>query len=76
MSTPNTGPLTGVRVADLTSVLLGPFATQIMGDMGADVIKIEGPEGDRHEILALAGHPVWRRFISTQTAINAASVST
>jgi len=40
------GPLDGVLVADFSRILAGPYATMLMADMGADVIKVEGPRGD------------------------------
>ena len=51
------GPLSGLKVLELTSVVLGPWAAQIIADMGADVIKIEAPFGDSNRQLGASKNP-------------------
>ena len=45
------GPLKGLKIIELTSVVLGPWAAQILADMGSEVIKVEGPFGDSNRQL-------------------------
>ena len=51
------GPLAGVRIVDISNMLMAPYATQILGDMGADVIKVETPEGDPVRGIGPMRHP-------------------
>ena len=51
------GPLDGVRVLDLTSIVMGPLATQILGDLGADVITVEDPRGTLSRVMTAGPHP-------------------
>ncbi len=54
---PATGPLSGVRVIDLTATVLGPYGTQTLGDMGADVVKVEPPAGDTNRQMGPSRNP-------------------
>ncbi|HVA75331.1 MAG TPA: CoA transferase [Acidimicrobiales bacterium] len=52
-----TGPLAGVRVLDLTSVVMGPYATQLLGDLGADVITVEPGRGETNRAMGPGPSP-------------------
>ena len=60
------GPLSGVRVIDFTSIYSGPIGTAILGDQGADVIKIEAADGD----LMRRGHPENRSLSAAFAMMN------
>jgi crotonobetainyl-CoA:carnitine CoA-transferase CaiB-like acyl-CoA transferase len=73
------GPLEGIRVIDVSTVLAGPLAAQILGDYGAEVIKVEDPRrGDtmRGHGLSKDGHPLWWKMVARNKSCVAINLGT
>ena len=51
------GPLAGIRVIELATVIMAPFGAQLLGDLGADVIKVETGGGDGSRVMGGGPHP-------------------
>jgi crotonobetainyl-CoA:carnitine CoA-transferase CaiB-like acyl-CoA transferase len=60
-----TGPLAGIKVVDITTVVLGPYASQVLGDMGADVIKVETTAGDSTRYIGPSRTPGMGSYFAT-----------
>ena len=65
LSAENTGPLKGIRVVEMGQLIAGPFCGQLLGDMGADIIKIEPPgKGDPMRDWGRGEYPLWWEVVS------------
>lgn len=68
------GPLEGIRIIDLTSMISGPVATMLLGDQGADVIKVESPSGDLVRAMGVGAKGVSGSFLSSNRNKRAISI--
>ena len=65
MSAENTGPLAGLRVVEMGQLIAGPFCGQLLGDMGAEIIKVEPPgKGDPMRVWGRGDYPLWWEVVA------------